>query len=192
MSAALIALASCAKPAPDAPVAPPSPQARSPTPPDPLARAQAAADELGRTMRGRLQAAMVEGGPARAVEVCSSEAPTIAAEIAGRTKVRVGRASLRMRGASTAPDWVASWLREQGERPAEGVVGFARVEGSHARVLRPIPIEAPCLTCHGQELAPEIAKLLDARYPQDQARGYALGALRGALWAEVDLPANAP
>ncbi len=203
MSAALVALAGCSEPAPEAPattpaVAPPqevTAQAPVPSAPapsedpavDPLAAANAAADELGRTLRTRLLAAIAEGGPARAAEVCANEAPTIAASIAERTHARVGRGSLRMRGSSTPPEWVGAWLREQGERPAEGVVGFARIEDGHARVLRPIAIEAPCLTCHGESIAPEVAAILDARYPQDQARGYALGALRGALWAEVDL-----
>lgn len=185
---------------------PPSPSQPSPTPAAPaveapppaaeppatdaatLARAEAAAAELGRTLRERLLGAMAEGGPARAAEVCSSEAPTITAAIAERTGVRVGRGSLRMRGATPPPAWVLAWLTAQGERPAAGVEGFSRIEEGHARVLRPIAIEAPCLTCHGESLAPEVAAVLDARYPGDRARGYAAGDLRGALWAEVDLP----
>jgi hypothetical protein len=161
-------------------------------PADPLAAANAAADELGGTLRARLLTAMAEGGPARAAEVCADEAPSIAASVAERTHARVGRGSIRMRGASTTPDWVSAWLTEQGERPAEGVVGFARVEGGHARVLRPIAIEAPCLSCHGESIAPAVATILDARYPDDTARGYALGDLRGALWAEVDIAPATP
>lgn len=54
-------------------------------------------------------------------------------------------------------------------------------------MIHPIAIEAPCLACHGPAdgLAPEIRAKLTAAYPQDPATGYALGDLRGALWAEA-------
>ena len=152
-----------------------------------LATANAAADDLGRSLRARLLAAMGEGGPTQAVDVCTQEATTIAAAVAARNHARVGRGSLRMRGATAAPDWVQAWLRAQGERPAAGVVGFARVEDGHARVLRPIAIEAPCLHCHGDSVAPAVSALLAEHYPSDSATGYRLGDLRGALWAEVEL-----
>lgn len=154
---------------------------------DALATANAAADDLGRSLRARLLAAMGEGGPTQAVNVCTREASAIAAAVAERHHARVGRGSLRMRGATVAPDWVQAWLRAQGERPAAGVVGFARVEDGRARVLRPIAIEAPCLHCHGESVAPAVSALLAEHYPNDSATGYRLGDLRGALWAEVEL-----
>jgi hypothetical protein len=92
-----------------------------------------------------------------------------------------------MRGATPPPEWVAAWLREQGERPAAGVVGFARVEDGRARVLRPIAIEGPCLSCHGDAITPAVSALLAEHYPNDRAVGYQLGDLRGALYAEVDV-----
>jgi len=152
-----------------------------------LAEANAAADELGGALRTRLLAAMREGGPPLAIDVCTNEASTITATVAEHRGARVGRGSLRMRGATQAPAWVAAWLREQGERPAAGVVGFARVEDGHARVLRPIAIDAPCLSCHGDAIAPAVSALLAERYPNDRAIGYPLGDLRGALYAEVDV-----
>lgn len=158
-----------------------------------LTRANAAADQLATALRARLRAAMAEGGPPGAVEVCSQEAPSIAATAARETGARVGRSSLRLRNPSNAaPSWVASWLREQGERSAAGVEGFARIEDGHARVVRPIVVEAPCLSCHGsrETIAPEVVSSLDARYPDDRATGYAAGDLRGALWAEAEVPAE--
>jgi hypothetical protein len=201
-AATVAALAGCGDPAPapqatrapaqateaPAPEAPTTVDARSSAEAAALAAAEGAATELGRTLRARLLAAMAEGGPTRAAEVCATEAPGLATQVAERTGARVGRGSLRMRGASTPPPWVQDWLVAQGERSAEGVTGFARVEDGHARVLRPIAVEPACTACHGRELAPEIAAILDARYPDDRARGYAEGDLRGALWAEVDIP----
>lgn len=155
-----------------------------------LQRANAAADALGSTLRARLLAAMSEGGPPAAVQVCADAAQGMAADVAREHGARVGRSSLRLRNPSNeAPEWVAEWLRAQGERPAAGVEGFARVEDGHARVLRPIAVEGPCVTCHGpsEAIAPEVAAILRERYPEDRATGYSAGDLRGALWAEADV-----
>ncbi len=152
-----------------------------------LAAANAAADELGRTLRARLLEAMANGAPA-AAEVCANEAATRTAEVGARNHASVGRGSTRMRGATPPPPWVQAWLVAQREGSAEGVTGWQRVEEGRARVLRPIVIEAPCLTCHGETVSPEVQALLAARYPDDRATGYRLGDLRGALWAEVSLP----
>lgn len=152
-----------------------------------LAAANAAADALGRTLRGRLLEAMAHGGPVEAAEVCAQEAPVLTQQLATKHHARLGRHSLRMRGSSSAPAWVQQWLEAQGERSAEGAVGFARVEDGHARVVRPIAVDASCLTCHGEHVAPEVSAILSQHYPADRATGYALGALRGALWAEVEV-----
>lgn len=147
-------------------------------------------------LKARLTAAMEQGGPAAAIEVCTTEAQRITAavpEIAGGdVEARVGRSSLKLRNpANKAPDWVQRWLETQGERPAEGLkvpVAVATMDGKRiARVIRPIAIQGMCLTCHGPTLMipPEVQAVLKTRYPDDQATGYALGALRGAAWAEV-------
>lgn len=177
--------------------APSEPRAEEVTPPPrasaaseaaALQRANAAADALATTLRARLLAAMGEGGPPAAMRVCADAAQGMAADVTREHRARVGRSSLRLRNpANAAPPWVGEWLRTQGERPAAGVEGFARIEDGHARVLRPIAVEGPCVTCHGSPamIAPEIATLLRAHYPNDRAIGYAVGDLRGALWAEI-------
>lgn len=47
--------------------------------------------------------------------------------------------------------------------------------------MRAIVIEPPCLACHGEALAAPVAAAIDALYPQDEARGYRAGELRGAF-----------
>lgn len=135
---------------------------------------------------------MNQGGAASAVAVCASEAQSITAGVRQETGVTVGRSSLRLRNeADAAPPWVAEWLKAQGERKAEGAAGISAVvdtpEGKRARVLMPIAIEAGCLPCHGDPsaIAPEVKAALQAKYPADAATGYAIGDLRGALWAEA-------
>ncbi len=161
----------------------PAPEATDPAP------ARDAAQALGRALKTRLLAAMAEG-PRAAVEACANEAQAITARVGEEHGARVGRSSLRLRNpANAGPAWVTEWLEAQGERPAEGVTPLATAGGWRARFIGPIAIEGPCLACHGPEegIAPDVRALLDERYPGDRARGYALGDLRGAIWAEVDL-----
>ncbi|HBD19390.1 MAG TPA: hypothetical protein DC063_04395 [Arenimonas sp.] len=54
-------------------------------------------------------------------------------------------------------------------------------------MARGIRVEAACLMCHGDNIAPEIATRLAEHYPQDRATGFREGDLRGLIWAEVPL-----
>jgi hypothetical protein len=157
---------------------------------DPLARVDEALTQFAGTLRKKLGDALKEGGPAHAVNVCATDAPALYAKIRADTGITIGRSSLRLRTpADAAPPWVAEWLKARGERKAAGVEGIREIvdtgSGKVARVLRPIAIEAPCLACHGAEVAPEVAAALAAKYPGDRATGYELGDLRGALYGEV-------
>ncbi len=199
--AALLAGTACSSSAPAAKAkvgAPAAPAAAQPaiSSEQALAIANQLLDKLMGDLKTRLTAAMEQGGPAAAVEVCTTEAQRITAavpEIAGAgVEAKVGRSSLKLRNpANKAPDWVQRWLEAQGERPAEGLkvpVAVATMDGKRiARVIRPIAIQGLCLTCHGPTLLipPDVQAVLKTRYPDDQATGYALGALRGAAWAEV-------
>lgn len=170
-------------PSPAEPAAADTPEARA------FARAGEAAQKLGGALKQRLQAAMQEGGPEAAINVCADHAQQITAE-AQAQGVRVGRASLRLRNPKNkGPAWVEAWLAAQGERPVAGLEPVRVVEGGTARLLKPIGVEPLCVTCHGpaESLPPGVKALLEQRYPDDRAVGYAAGELRGALWAEADL-----
>jgi hypothetical protein len=63
-------------------------------------------------------------------------------------------------------------------------------EGKVFRYMKALPIQEACLNCHGDpaavsaDLKAKLAKL----YPGDQATGYKLGAIRGALTVKRPLP----
>lgn len=152
-------------------------------------RARDAAQHLGRTLRARLLAAMQEG-PGAAVRVCAEEAQALTARAAEERGARVGRSSLRLRNeANEGPGWVRTWLRQQGERTAADAEPASGIAGPVARFVAPIAIEGPCLACHGDPagIPAEVRSVLAEHYPRDRATGYALGDLRGALWAEAPL-----
>ncbi len=48
--------------------------------------------------------------------------------------------------------------------------------------MKAIPTaEKPCLACHGGKIQIKVTETLDKLYPQDQARGYKAGDIRGAF-----------
>jgi hypothetical protein len=160
-----------------------------------LARAKGAAQKLGGTLKTRLTTAMREGGAPKAIDVCSNEAPSIARSAQKESGVKLGRSSTKLRNPADAPPpWVKAWLDAHEGKKANKVKGIHTVvdtpDGRVARFLKPIELEGPCLACHGDPatLAPEIKAVLAAKYPNDQATGYQVGDLRGALWAEAPVP----
>ena len=137
--------------------------------------------QLLETVKSALQA----GGPLKAVEVCQLQAPQIASAHS-RAPWQVGRTSLQVRNpANTADAWERQVLLQFAQRAAAGepLAGMqhSAVVAGELRVMQAIAVGEPCLACHGKTLKPELAALLEQRYPQDQARGYELGALRGAF-----------
>jgi hypothetical protein len=153
--------------------------------------AKALIKEFATTLQGELQAAMKAGGPTNAIGVCKDRAPAIAADLAGRSGWEVGRTSLKVRNqALNLPDaWEVGVLNAFEERKAAGesldTMAFAEVveaEGAKRfRFMKAIPTGEVCLACHGAEITPEVTAALDEQYPGDQARGFALGDIRGAF-----------
>ncbi len=129
--------------------------AAAPPPPEALAaQARGLAGNLMLSLQGELFAAMKEGGPVRALDVCRVKAPEIARATATGTPWRIARTSLRVRNASNAPDaWETAKLEEFGKRLAAG----------------------------GSALKPAVAAKVKELYPEDQAVGFAAGQLRGAF-----------
>jgi hypothetical protein len=164
-----------------------------------LDRATGAAKMLGKTLLTRVQASMGADGPVATVSVCADEAQALTAKIGLETGVTVGRSSLRLRNpANAGPPWVQTWLTELGERPASGVAPLRRIDhtpdGPVARVALPLSVAPPCLACHGpvDALNADVVAVLDERYPTDAARGYAVGDLRGVIWAETRVASSGP
>lgn len=146
---------------------------------------------FAQTLKGRLSTAISESGPVHAVEVCNVEAPRIAGEHETASGWSVARTSLKVRNPDNAPDeWERRVLESFARRAAGGedlatMDHVETVDRDGRRVLRymkAIPMgEQPCTTCHGAALDPELAARIDELYPQDQARGFEPGELRGAF-----------
>lgn len=163
-------------------------------PPPQVERARVAAAELRDELKSALGAALSKGGVTGAIEFCATAATRITAEVAERHGVRMGRTALRRRNPGNAPEpWQREMLQSFAAEVAAGAQPASRIAwrverdgaGQRTRVLLGIGTEAPCLACHGSVLAPDVRAKLAERYPDDQATGFAVGDLRGAIWVEV-------
>ena len=146
---------------------------------------------LGSRLGSRLKAALQEGGPVAAVDVCHLEAQDISLALSADQAMNVKRTALKVRNPLNAPD---PWERRQLERfeaaiasgdPAsslEAIEYVTRPDGELAlRYMRPIMTQGLCLACHGNSIAPEVAAAIQQRYPEDEATGFDIGAMRGAF-----------
>ena len=157
---------------------------------DRTAASRGAVKAFAQALKGELVAAIKAGGPVHAIEVCNHAAPDIAAERTAAAGWRIARTSLKPRNPGNRPDgWEEAVLEEfeatQGRRRGCGQPGGERDRHRRGPALVPLhegdPDGGVCLACHGQSLAPEVSAALDALYPDDQARGFAVGDIRGAF-----------
>ncbi|HYH19705.1 MAG TPA: DUF3365 domain-containing protein [Azospirillum sp.] len=162
---------------------------------DTMARVEgsrAVAKAFGSQLVGELQDAMKRGGPVEAIKTCNVAAPAVALAQGQARGWKVGRTSLKVRNPASEPDgWERHVLEQFAERAAKGedpaaMEAYDVVEENGGRTFRymkaiAIPAGAPCVTCHGKEIDPAVAKALTELYPNDRATGYAPGDLRGAF-----------
>lgn len=143
-----------------------------------------------RDLQAALKAGLAEG-PVAAIDVCRIQAPALAAANSAGD-VSVGRSSHRLRNPANAPaPWMeevlADYLAGAPQEPRvvhldDGTIGYAE----------PIVTQPPCVTCHGESLAPALQQTLARLYPQDQATGFRVGELRGIFWARFPGDTGAP
>lgn len=123
-------------------------------------------------------------GTVQAIAACQLKAPEIA-DTLSRNGVRLGRTSDRLRNPSnTAPAWVVPILEAYATNPSDRAPRTVSLGDDRAGYVEPIVLQPLCLTCHGENLAPELLSRINELYPADWAVGYKVGDLRGVFWAE--------
>lgn len=157
--------------------------------------------QLGQTLKAKLSTE----GPVAAVSVCKEAAPAIAKSLSEQHGARVGRVGTRARNAATGVpnDWQKAALADfesrlaAGDNPAEIEHWSVADSGNGQRELRyakAIVMQPMCVTCHGKadDIPAPLAEKIRAEYPGDQATGYLVGQLRGAVVVVRPLPAGKP
>lgn len=143
-------------------------------------RAQAAGDALAKALGGRLMAAMQASGPNGAIEVCSLEALAITTQIREEQGLSIARITDRPRNPANRATAAEEALLAKMRTDLAGNGLEKRYALGDAWYL-PLTIQPLCLSCHGENLLPDVVDALNQRYPEDEARHYALGELRGAI-----------
>ncbi len=146
--------------------------------------------QFGGSLKKELVGAMKSSGPVKALEVCNTVAPEIARNVGQAAGWQVGRTTLKLRNQGNAPDaWELSTLNQFEERKASGE-DLSKMEASEIveidgqkvfRYMKAIPTGKPCIACHGAEINPQVEAKLKELYPEDSARGFKPGDIRGAF-----------
>jgi len=148
--------------------------------------------KFGGSLKPELKKAIQAGGPAHAISVCSEKAPSIAQNLSRDSGWMVKRVSLKARNQTALPDaWEKAVLEQFDQRQANGEsaakMAYMEVVDGSFRFMKAQGVEAVCLNCHAAEIKPEVEAALKQKYPNDKARGYTLGQIRGAFSLSRDL-----
>jgi hypothetical protein len=152
-------------------------------------QARALAGKFGEKLKAELTGAIKADGPVKAIGVCNTAAPAIAAEVSTEGWT-VKRTSLKLRNAKAQPDaWEKQTLEDFEAEKAKGAdpaklerAEIADVNGVPTfRYMKAIPAGEPCLACHGDSVSAEVKAKLAELYAEDKATGYKAGDIRGAF-----------
>ena len=146
--------------------------------------------ELATHLKGALMNAMQDGGPVEAVNVCHTLAPVLAANVSEKYGLTIYRTSRKIRNTSNSPDDWENRVMEQFEsRLADGEAiqkltfseKVSTANSTEWRMMKAIPTDKVCLSCHGSKIAEPIQAAIMQYYPDDMATGFKLGEIRGAF-----------
>ena len=176
---------------------PASARQQSDVPPE-VAASRHAAQTFGTLLKDALQQAIQNGGPVNGIAVCHEKAGQIAADLGQKQEMLVGRTSLKLRNPANAPDnWELAVLKQFEARkaqsePVDKLEFFAVIDDDQGkktfRYMKAIPTAGLCLSCHGENIDPTVDAKLKELYPNDKARGFKEGELRGAFTLSKPLP----
>ncbi len=142
-----------------------------------------------------LASAIRQGGVSNALPFCSAAALPLTRGLAEQQGVTVRRFSHKPRNPQGKADDLELQILQVFEqailssRSPEPIV--TNLVSGKVTFFAPIVLSQPlCLQCHGQpgtDIAPGHLALIDHLYPQDKARGFSLGDLRGGWRVEFPL-----
>lgn len=157
-----------------------------------IAGMRATAIEFMKELKGILINQIQTKGIAAAVSVCSDTAQILTNSFGVQKGVYIKRVSLKNRNVNNAPDefekiilskFASMHQNHELNKDTEHAEIIEEGEFKYLRYLKPIMVQAECLSCHGSdnEITPEAKKLISQEYPRDKAVGYKIGDLRGAV-----------
>ena len=155
-------------------------------PEDKLNQARSNTKALGSALKARLKQAISKGGLEAGVEECYVAAGPIA-EALKKGGWTVGRTALRVRNQDNKADtWEETQLHEFADAlskqlPMPLEASQWNEETGELRYMSAIVTGQVCTACHGNNVAPAVADIIQEKYPEDTAIGFEKGSLRGAF-----------
>jgi hypothetical protein len=157
-----------------------------------IAELRASAGKFLGHLKSVLVNEMQNNGVIVAVKVCSDTALVLTEQIGKAKNVQIKRVSERNRNPNNSPDEFELSVLEKfrklhSSKQIDGATeyaGFSEIDGMNViRYMKPIIVQNECLSCHGSsEYIPDaVSSLLTELYPEDKARDYSIGDLRGAV-----------
>ena len=140
-----------------------------------------------------LKKTIANEGPIQAILVCKQKAPELSAKLSEETGWEISRVSLKPRNKNLGiPDeWERAMLQNFDRRNKDGEITqnleiaeyTLEADGRYFRYIKALETKPICLTCHGkvENISPQILQILQHNYPSDQATGYSVGLIRGAI-----------
>lgn len=150
------------------------------------------AQEFMQRLGGSLKSQLESGGVGSAISVCKHVAPALAAEVS-KDGLVVTRVSLKARNKilGTPDAWERGNLEKFDREQREGNITanpeatevIEEGDGRWFRYMKAIPTQPMCQQCHGEasEIPADVKAVLAKEYPEDQATGYQVGDIRGAI-----------
>jgi len=120
-----------------------------------------------------------------ALGACASIGPGMAKDYNKISDVKVRRTALKYRNPINKPDETDTIVMERFLDTKNFKDAQVVDMGDHYRVYKALTIKQPCLACHGENISPDLTKILEKRYPKDMATNFKLGEFRGAVVAKV-------
>lgn len=150
------------------------------------------AKDFMESLKSILVKEMQANGIVAAVSVCSDTAQLLTNNYGIKKGIYIKRVSFKYRNENDAPNKIETEalkmfeeLKQKGELKETTEFFKTTEENGVTSViyLKPILVQAPCLSCHGplEQIGPDVKQILQKKYPNDKATGYQLDDLRGAV-----------
>lgn len=150
------------------------------------------AKQFTESLKAILIKEMQTNGIVAAVSVCADTAQILTNNYGVIKGIYIKRVSFKNRNTYNAPDELEKKalkyfedLKNSGK--LDESAEFAELEEKDniesVRYLKPIIIQAPCLSCHGsvENIGADVKNIINNKYPEDKAVGYQIYDLRGAV-----------
>lgn len=156
------------------------------------AELRSAAGEFLGHLKSVLVNEMQNHGVIEAVYVCSDTALILTGQIGETKKLQIKRVSEKNRNPNNSPDEFEKSVLEKFKEfhsskqidETTEYAEYSEIDGMEViRYMKPIIVQNECLSCHGsREYIPDaVSSILTRLYPEDKARNYSIGDLRGAV-----------